>query len=81
MATTHHGASDPQGHIPMDPIEITTIWRTATEQCELVCHRIAGYRLRLWVQGRLIVDEYMADAAAGVRRAWELRTEWPGLVE
>jgi hypothetical protein len=65
----------------MDAIEITTIWRTATEQCELVFHKIAGYRLRLWVEGRLIVDEYMADAAAGIRRAWELRTEWQGLVE
>lgn len=65
----------------MDAIEITTIWRTATEQCELVSHRIAGYRLRLWVEGRLIVDEYMANAAAGIQRGWELRTEWPGLVD
>ena len=65
----------------MDAIEITTIWQTATEQCELVFHKIAGYRLRLWVEGRLIVDEYMADAAAGIERAWELRIEWPGLVE
>ena len=65
----------------MDAIEIRTIWRTATEQCELVFHKISGCRLQLWVQGRLIVDEYMADAAAGTRRAWELRTEWPGLLE
>ena len=65
----------------MDAIEITTIWRTATEQCELVSHRIAGYRLRLWVEGRLIVDEYMANAAAGIQRGWELRTEWPGLLD
>jgi hypothetical protein len=65
----------------MDAIEIRTIWRTSTEQCELVVHKISGYRLRLWVQGRLIVDEYMADAVAGIERAWELRTEWPALVE
>ena len=65
----------------MDPIEIRTIWRTATEQCELVFHKISGYRLRLWVQGRLIVDEYMADAATGIKRGWELRTEWPALVD
>jgi hypothetical protein len=65
----------------MDAIEITTIWRTATEQCELVFHKISGYRLRLWVEGRLIVDEYMANAAAGIQRAWELRTEWPGLLD
>jgi len=65
----------------MDAVEIRTIWRTATEQCELVFYKISGCRLRLWVQGRLIVDEHMADAAAGNRRAWELRTEWPGLLE
>jgi hypothetical protein len=65
----------------MDAVEIRTIWRTATEQCELVIHKVFGYRLRLWVEGRLIVDEYMADASAGIQRAWELRTEWPGLVE
>ncbi len=65
----------------MDLIEIRTIWRTATEQCELVFHKISGYRLRLWVQGRLIVDEYMADAAMGIERGWELRTEWPTLVD
>jgi hypothetical protein len=33
------------------------------------------------VQGRLIVDELMADVEEGVRRAWELRTEWPQLVD
>ena len=65
----------------MDAIEIRTLWRTATEQCELVFHKISGYRLRLWVQGRLIVDEYMTDEAAGIERARELRTESPALVE
>ena len=65
----------------MDAIEIRTIWRTASEQCELVLHRISGCRLRLWVQGRLIVDEQMTDPAAGIRRAWELRTEWPALID
>jgi hypothetical protein len=65
----------------VDAVEIRTIWRTASEQCELVFHRISGYRLRLWVQGRLIADEYMADEVAGIERAWELRTEWQALVD
>ena len=65
----------------MDSTEIRTIWRTGTEQCELVVNKISGYRLLLWVQGRLIVDEYMVDADAVIQRAWELRLEWPALVK
>ena len=38
---------------------------------------MTGYRTRLWVNGRLILDEWMADAKAASERAWELRTEWP----
>jgi hypothetical protein len=29
----------------------------------------------------MILDEWMADAEAALRRAWELRTEWPQLVD
>jgi hypothetical protein len=65
----------------MGEVQIRTIWRTASEQCELVFGYFSGCQLRLWVQGRLIVDELMADAEEGVRRAWELRTEWPQLVD
>jgi hypothetical protein len=65
----------------MDSSEIRTIWRTATEQCELVFSKVSGYRLRLWVQGRLIVDEYMVDADAVIERGWELKKEWLRLVE
>ena len=60
--------------------EITTIWRTMFEQCEVVCGQFTGYRLRLWVRGQLIVDEVMADAESAFRRGWELRTEWPQLI-
>jgi hypothetical protein len=65
----------------MGDVEIRTIWHTRSEQCELVLGYFTGCHLRLWVQGRLIVDELMADVEEGVRRAWELRTEWPQLVD
>ena len=61
-----------------DPI-IRTIWKTATEQCELVWSQLNGWRVRLWVRGHLIVDEITADAESAVRRGWELRVEWPSL--
>ena len=49
-----------------DPI-IRTIWKTASEQCELVWSQFNGYRVRLWVRGRLIVDELTGDADTGIR--------------
>jgi hypothetical protein len=61
-------------------LEIQTIWRTATEQCEVVFGQFIGFHVRVWVQGRLICDELASDAQAAVRRAWELRTEWPTMV-
>ena len=64
----------------MRELQIQTIWRTASEQCEVVWSQFLGYRTRLWVSGRLLVDEWMADAQQATRRAWELRTEWPSLV-
>jgi hypothetical protein len=64
-----------------DQLEIRTIWRTAAEHCEIVWGAFKGYHVRLWVQNRIIVDELMADADAAVKRAWELRTEWPALLD
>jgi hypothetical protein len=37
--------------------------------------------VRLWVRGRLIVDEAVGDIQDGVRRGWQLRMEWPHLIE
>jgi hypothetical protein len=62
-------------------LEIRTIWRTAAEQCEIVWGAFKGYHVRLWVENRLILDELVADVDAALERAWELRTEWPLLVE
>jgi hypothetical protein len=64
-----------------DNLQIRTIWKTASEQCEVVWGRFMGYHTRLWVRGRLIVDELAADLDTAVQRAWELRTEWALLVE
>jgi hypothetical protein len=66
---------------PMKEPTIRTIWKTASEQCELVWSQFNGYRVRLWVRGRLIVDEFTGDADAGVRRGWELRLDWPQLID
>jgi hypothetical protein len=65
----------------MPDIEIRTMWRTAREQCELVWGQFTGYRLHLWVNGQLILNEAMADVDAAFSRASELRVEWPLLVE
>jgi hypothetical protein len=62
-------------------VEIRTLWRTATEQCEFVILGLRGCRLRLWVKGALIVDEQVFDWADVLARAAELRIEWPRLVE
>jgi hypothetical protein len=65
----------------MRDLEIRTIWRTAAEHCELVWSQLNGYRVRLWVQNRLILEEVLGDADGAFRRAWELRVEWPRLIE
>ena len=68
-------------HMPLKDITIQTLWRTAREQCELVSLGLLGCRLRLWVKGVLVVDEEVFDGAEAMRRAAELRVEWPRLVE
>jgi hypothetical protein len=67
--------------VSRDDLQLQTIWTTATEHCEIVWAQFVTYRVRLWVKGRLIVDEMVADFNDGVRRAWELRIEWPRLVD
>ena len=62
-------------------IQVETVWRTSTEQCEIIWAQFVMHRVRLWVRGQLIVDEIVADFQDGVRRAWQLRTEWPQLVD
>jgi hypothetical protein len=64
----------------MKDVTIHTLWRTASEQCELVFLGMLGCRLRLWVNGGLMVDEEVFDWSDARRRAAELRTEWPRLV-
>ncbi len=65
----------------INDLQVKPVWRTATEQCEIVWAQFAAHRVRLWVRGRLIVDEIVADFHDGVRRAWELRNDWPYLIE
>jgi hypothetical protein len=82
----HTAQSAPGAHPHYDvrmpgDVEIQTIWRTAAEHCELVWGRFTGCRLRLWVRNRLVLEEPMFDAETAVKRAWELRIEWPRLVE
>lgn len=69
-----------QRSAPMSNIEIRTVWRTASEHCEVVRGQFTAYRVRLWVENRLVLEETLYDANAAVRRAWELRVEWPQLV-
>ena len=57
------------------------IWRTAAEQCELVLDKFTGCHVRLWVKNRLILEEALYNVDDALRRAWELRVEWPRLVE
>ena len=61
--------------------QIRTVWRTASEQCELVWSQFSGVTVRLWVRNRLILEEGLGDVDTAFRRAWELRTEWPTLVD
>lgn len=65
----------------MSQLEIKTIWRTTAEQCELVLGHVSGYQLRLWVRNRLVLEEALYDIEDALRRAWELRVEWPRLVD
>ena len=62
-------------------INIETLWRTATEQCELVYLGLRGCRLRLWIKGALVVDENVWNRPDALKRAAELRNECPHLVE
>lgn len=62
-------------------VEIKTVWRTASETCELVWDQFSGVTLRLWVVNRLILEEALVDFDTAFRRAWELRTEWPRFVD
>lgn len=65
----------------MRDLEVRTIWRTAAEHCELVWSQFNGYRVRLWVRNSLVLEETLGTAEDGMRRGWELRNEWPVLVE
>ena len=62
-------------------LQIQTIWRTAAEHCEVVWTDFRGYHVRLWVENRMILDEWMSNAESALARAWELRTEWPQFVQ
>jgi hypothetical protein len=56
-------------------IEIQTLWRTASEQCELIFLGPFRCRLRLWVRGALMLDEEVSDWTRALKRATELRIE------
>lgn len=55
---------------------IHTLWRTVNTQCELVFAGILGGRLRLWIDGYLIVDEDVRDLATALRRSVELKASF-----
>lgn len=65
----------------MGNFEIRTIWRTAAEHCEIVWGSFGGYHLQLWVRNRMVLDEWLHDLDVAIERAWELRIEWPSLVD
>jgi hypothetical protein len=54
---------------------IETLWRTSSEQCELVFHEFFGYRFKYWRQGALIIDDVVSNRAAALRRAAVLRVK------
>ena len=58
------------------PLQIVTVWRTTAEHCEIVWTAFNGYRVRLWVQNRILIDELMADADDAISRACQLREQW-----
>lgn len=59
----------------VENVRIETLWWTTSEQCELVFVGVFGCRLRLWVNGALLVDEEVFDWAQASKRANELRRE------
>jgi hypothetical protein len=63
----------------LQDVRIETLWRSASEQCELVFLGLHECRLRFWVKGVLLVNEGVADLTEALRRAGELRLEWPGV--
>jgi hypothetical protein len=58
------------------PLQLLTVWRTTTEHCEIVWSAFRGYRVRLWVQNRIFIDEMMSDVDAAISRAVQLREQW-----
>jgi hypothetical protein len=52
---------------------VKTIWRTATHQCEIAHDGIERFRLLLWVNGVLKIDEEVFDLQLTMMRALELR--------
>jgi hypothetical protein len=68
-------------HRVVSDLQIQTVWKTASEQCEIVWSQFMGYHTRLWVQGRLVLDEWMANFEDAASRAWELRTEWTAFAD
>ena len=60
--------------------EIQTLWRTTSEQCELVSSGLSGCRLRLWVRGSLLIDEDVFDWQQGMNRAMDLLSNRSHLV-
>lgn len=58
---------------------IHTLWNTPDQQCELVFDGIHGCRLRLWIDGHLIVDEDVHDLATALSRSAELRVSFRAL--
>lgn len=55
---------------------IHTLWKTVNTQCELAFAGILGGRLRLWIDGHLIVDEDVRDLATALRRSVELKVSF-----
>lgn len=56
--------------------EIGTLRHTSSEQCELVFLGAFGHRLRLWVQGALVIDEEVSGAEHALECARRLRVDW-----
>ena len=66
--------TDPTEDEPVE-LKIETLWRTVSQQCELVSLGLRGSRLRLWVKGNLVVDEEVSNWPDALKRASELRIE------
>ena len=63
----------PESYEPRLTVE--TLWRTASTQCEFTFSGLIGWRLRLWIDGALRVNEEVFNFADGIRRAAELKLE------